>query len=102
MARLAMDPRGRALLDDAEFMGRLGQLSAHPEMLQASLGDERMQLALEIMLGVRVASGAQAAADMAAQAAAGGGGDAAGDEATSNGHGPGASSSGGGPAGKVS
>jgi hypothetical protein len=44
MARLAMDPRGRPLLEDAEFMGRLRQVAAHPEMLNAMLGDSKMQL----------------------------------------------------------
>lgn len=44
MARLALDPRGRALLDDADFVARLNQLAAHPESLQLALGDEKMQL----------------------------------------------------------
>lgn len=44
MARLALDPRGRALLDDAEFMARFKAVGQHPEMLQAMLGDEKMQL----------------------------------------------------------
>ncbi|KIZ02055.1 Heat shock protein STI [Monoraphidium neglectum] len=65
MARLAMDPRGRPLLEDAEFMGRLRQVAAHPEMLNAMLGDSKMQLALEIMLGIKVASNAEEAAEMA-------------------------------------
>jgi hypothetical protein len=44
MARLAMDPRGRPLLEDAEFMGRLKMVTAHPEMLNSMLGDSKMQL----------------------------------------------------------
>jgi hypothetical protein len=44
MARLALDPRGRELLDDAEFMGRLKMVAAHPEMLNGMLGDAKMQL----------------------------------------------------------
>jgi hypothetical protein len=44
MARLALDPRGRELLDDAEFMGVLRQAQARPEMINAFLQDKRMQL----------------------------------------------------------
>lgn len=44
MARLVMDPRGRPLLEDAEFMGRLKAVGAHPEMLQTMMGDSKMQL----------------------------------------------------------
>ena len=44
MARLAMDPRGRPLMEDAEFMGKLRQVAAHPDLLNAMLGDPKVQL----------------------------------------------------------
>lgn len=49
MARLALDPRGRLLLEDSDFMARLKMVAAHPEMLNGMLGDEKMQL-----VGVRM------------------------------------------------
>jgi hypothetical protein len=44
MARLAMDPRGRELLEDKEFTARLRGVAARPELLNSQLGDGKMQL----------------------------------------------------------
>lgn len=44
MARLAMDPRGRPLMEDAAFVAKLRQVAAAPQMLNAMLGDPKMQL----------------------------------------------------------
>lgn len=44
MARLAMDPRGRPLIEDAEFMAKLKMVAQHPDFLNSMLGDPKMQL----------------------------------------------------------
>ena len=44
MARQAMDPRGRPLLEDAVFTAKLQQLQAHPELINTMLGDDKIKL----------------------------------------------------------
>lgn len=70
LMRLAMDSRTRHLMDDKEFQGMLQGLMANPSMIGAHLNDPRMQLALEVMLGLKVAGNKGDVFDGAADAAA--------------------------------
>lgn len=66
MARLALDPRGRELLDDAPFMSKLKLLQSQPQLINSMLGDKKMQL-----VGERGAWAVTVAAPGAAAAAGG-------------------------------
>ena len=44
MMRLALDPRTRDLMDDAEFKKMMAGLNQNPGMLQMYMQDKRMQL----------------------------------------------------------
>eukprot|EP00775_Hariotina_reticulata_P012626 gene12626-12756_t len=57
LMRLALDSRTRHLVDDPEFQTMLRSLSSNPAMISAYLQDPRMQLALEVILGMKVAAG---------------------------------------------
>jgi len=57
LARLALDPRTRDLADDPGFRASLARVRADPSSLGALMGDEKMQRALEVLLGVRIAQG---------------------------------------------
>ncbi|GFR40723.1 hypothetical protein Agub_g1331 [Astrephomene gubernaculifera] len=52
--KLATDPRGKALLQQPDFMRMLGDVQADPSRINGYLGDPRMQLLLELALGIRM------------------------------------------------
>eukprot|EP00878_Enallax_costatus_P004085 GHUV01004311.1.p1 GENE.GHUV01004311.1~~GHUV01004311.1.p1 ORF type:complete len:462 (+),score=153.33 GHUV01004311.1:746-2131(+) len=54
LMKLAMDSRTRHLMDDPEFQGMLRGLNSNPAMLSAYLQDQRFQLALEVLMGVKI------------------------------------------------
>jgi len=70
MMRLALDPRTRDLMDDAEFKKMMAGLNQNPGMLQMYMQDKRMQLALEVMLGVKMGTKEDFMNGAAAEAAA--------------------------------
>eukprot|EP00879_Flechtneria_rotunda_P009158 GHRR01009588.1.p1 GENE.GHRR01009588.1~~GHRR01009588.1.p1 ORF type:complete len:493 (+),score=199.13 GHRR01009588.1:1014-2492(+) len=57
MLRLAMDPRTRDMLEDQEFQGMLRAIGSNPQLLGNFMQDTRMQLALEVMLGIKMQTG---------------------------------------------
>jgi stress-induced-phosphoprotein 1 len=57
LAKLALDPRTRDLADDPGFRASLARVRADPSSLGQMMNDEKMQRALEVLLGVRVGSG---------------------------------------------
>lgn len=63
LMKLAMDNRTRHLMEDNEFQGMLRGLSANPAMLTSYLNDPRFQLALEVLMGVKIAGNGDFAAD---------------------------------------
>jgi len=77
LAKLALDPRTRDLADDAGFRASLARLRADPSALAEMMGDDKVQRALEVLLGIRVASGGAGAAAAAGFGGGGGGGGAA-------------------------
>jgi stress-induced-phosphoprotein 1 len=57
LARLALDPRTRDLADDEGFRASLARVRADPSQLGQMMDDEKMQRALEVLLGVRIGRG---------------------------------------------
>ncbi|KAG2448193.1 hypothetical protein HYH02_006778 [Chlamydomonas schloesseri] len=53
LMKLAMDPRGKALLGQPDFMAMLGDIQNDPSRINAYLKDPRMQLVLELALGAK-------------------------------------------------
>lgn len=54
LMRLATDPRGKALLGQPDFMRMFAEVQANPNAIGQHLADPRMQLLLELALGVKV------------------------------------------------
>jgi len=57
IAKLAMDPRTQPLLMQPDFMAMIQAVRSNPAAISAYLNDQRFQLALEVMLGVRMSTG---------------------------------------------
>eukprot|EP00198_Chlamydomonas_reinhardtii_P002533 XP_001691869.1 HSP70-HSP90 organizing protein [Chlamydomonas reinhardtii] len=53
LMKLAMDPRGKALLGQPDFMAMLGDIQNDPSRINMYLKDPRMQLVLELALGAK-------------------------------------------------
>jgi len=51
IARIAMDPKLRVYLDDAEFMAKLKLLQSDPNQISSMLGDKRIMEVFQMMLG---------------------------------------------------
>lgn len=70
LARLAADPRTRTLLSQPDFAQMLKEIDEKPEALAQHSGDDRLQLALEVGLGLNVAQGPGASAGAEAPSSA--------------------------------
>ncbi|KAG2489588.1 hypothetical protein HYH03_011869 [Edaphochlamys debaryana] len=55
LMKLAMDPRGKALLQQPDFMKMLADVQRDPSTINMYLQDPRMQLVLELALGAKFA-----------------------------------------------
>uniref|UniRef100_A0A7S0RRP4 STI1 domain-containing protein n=1 Tax=Chlamydomonas leiostraca TaxID=1034604 RepID=A0A7S0RRP4_9CHLO len=56
LTRLAMDPRTRPLLGQADFMSMLKDVQGNPQNMSKYLPDARFQLLLEVALGLKMAA----------------------------------------------
>ncbi|GLC51021.1 hypothetical protein PLESTB_000457400 [Pleodorina starrii] len=63
LLKLATDPRGKALLQQPDFMRMLGEVQTDPSRINMYLQDPRMQLLLEVALGLKMSR----ASDMEAE-----------------------------------
>lgn len=57
LAKLRLDPRTRAYLDDPEYLAMLAQLQSNPQLMAAKLQDPRILTTLSVLLGINEGGG---------------------------------------------